>query len=228
MTYDMDNINVTPVVGSAGPATPPPTAKNLEKNQANFKQKYFVYTENKLIQFCDDDDTHERGVLQIKYARLKKTHIKDNKTKLYGFILMAKGLYLQFFHTQKEEIDKWIEALKQSCILLDLKDEFMLGSLLGKGNFAKVHSCERKNDPDKVKYALKTIEKSGIKQCKRNITSVLLEIDILRDLDHEFVIKLHEVYESTKYIHLVLSYLDGGELFERIRSKKAYQEKQAI
>lgn len=45
----------------------------------------------------------------------------------------------------------------------------MIGSLLGRGNFAKVHSCTRKNDDTDFKYALKTIEKSGIKKCKRNI-----------------------------------------------------------
>ena len=43
------------------------------------------------------------------------------------------------------------------------------------------------------------------------------EIDILRKLKHKGVIELHQVYESTKYMHLVLSYLDGGELFERIK-----------
>jgi serine/threonine protein kinase len=46
-----------------------------------------------------------------------------------------------------------------------------------------------------------------------------MEIDILRTLKHPFIIQLHEVYESNKYIHLVLSYLDGGELFERIKSR---------
>jgi len=117
-------------------------------------------------------------------------------------------------------INEWIEALKDTVIFLDLKDEFLLGPLLGRGNFAKVHSCTRKSDTEgETKYALKTIEKSGIKKCKRNIMSVLQEIDILRKLKHPFIIKLHEVYESTKYIHLVLSYLDGGELFERIKSK---------
>lgn len=161
----------------------------------------------------------ERGILQIKYARLKKTHLKDSSTKLFGFILMAKGQYLRFFHTDKAEIDKWIEALKDSVIMLDLKDEFMMGQMLGKGNFARVHSCTRKGDQTETKYALKTIEKSGIKECKRNIMSVLQEIDIMRDLDHPYIIKLYEVYESTKYIHLVLDYLDGGELFERIKSK---------
>jgi calcium-dependent protein kinase len=39
---------------------------------------------------------------------------------------------------------------------------------------------------------------------------------------------LYEVYESDKYIHLVFEYLEGGELFERIKSKGLYQEKDAI
>ena len=103
-----------------------------------------------------------------------------------------------------------------------------MGPLLGRGNFAKVHSCTRQSDPTGQKYALKTIEKSSIKKCKRNIQSVLQEIDILRKLKHPYIISLFEVYESNKYIHLVLSYLDGGELFERIKSKQVYKEKTAI
>lgn len=57
---------------------------------------------------------------------------------------------------------------------------------------------------------------------------MLQEIDILRKLKHPYIISLYEVYESNKYIHLVLSYLDGGELFERIKSKQVYKEKTAI
>ena len=119
--------------------------------------------------FQNDKDNMEKGILQIKYARLKKTSVKDGKNKLYGFILMAKGIGLRFYHENQEIINEWIEALKTTCILLDLKDEFLLGPLLGRGNFAKVHNCTRKNDPDNIKYALKTIEKSNIKKCKRNI-----------------------------------------------------------
>ena len=36
------------------------------------------------------------------------------------------------------------------------------------------------------------------------------------------------MYESDKYIHLVFEYLEGGELFERIKSKGSYQEKDAM
>ena len=139
--------------------------------------------------------------------------------KLYGFILMMKGLSLQFFSDKEEVQTQWIEALKSSCILLDLKEEYDIGALLGRGNFAKVHECYKRNDSDKKKYALKTIEKKTIKNCKRNIQSVLLEIDIMRALNHPYIIKMYEVYESNKYVHLVLSHLEGGELFDRIKAK---------
>lgn len=61
-----------------------------------------------------------------------------------------------------------------------------------------------------------------------NIESVLTEIAVLRQLENPGVIGVHEVYESKKYIHLVLPYLAGGELFERIKSKGLYKEKMGV
>ena len=58
--------------------------------------------------------------------------------------------------------------------------------------------------------------------------SVLLEIDVLRNMKHPNVIELYEVYESSKYIHLLLPYLEGGELFERIKAKGLYKESDAV
>ncbi len=34
-----------------------------------------------------------------------------------------------------------------------------MGDIIGRGNFAKVHRVTRKNDPDKIIYALKSVEK---------------------------------------------------------------------
>ncbi len=58
--------------------------------------------------------------------------------------------------------------------------------------------------------------------------SVLLEIDVLRKMNHPNVIELYEVYESSKYINLLLPYLEGGELFERIKAKGLYKESDAV
>ena len=91
---------------------------------------------------------------------------------MYGFILMARGKKLEFYSVSQIETDLWIEALKSFVVLLDLKEEFTILDLLGKGNSAKVHKCVRKNaeNPD-CKFAMKTVAKSYIKQNKQNTVS---------------------------------------------------------
>lgn len=113
----------------------------------------------------------EIGVLDIKNARLKRHYFKDPSQKyMFGFILMAKRRAIELYVDSIEVREAWIDKLKQFVILLDLKEELIIGRLLGRGNFAKVHICHRKSDLSK-KYALKTMQKSFVTKNKRNIVS---------------------------------------------------------
>ena len=85
---------------------------------------------------------------------------------------MSKGNSVEFYHQDKEFVEKWIEALKDSVILVDLKEDYLIGQMIGKGNFAKVHLCKRKVDDQT--FALKSVEKTLIRKSKRN--SVRLSI----------------------------------------------------
>ena len=49
----------------------------------------------------------------------------------------------------------------------------------------------------------------------------------MRKLDHDSIIKLFNIYESDRHIYLVLEFLSGGELFERIVKKGQYSENDA-
>jgi hypothetical protein len=100
-------------------------------------------------------------------------HFKNNAAVyMYGFVLMAKGAMFEFyFKEDKNERDEWVNQLKKSVILLDVKEDLEFGELLGRGNFAKVHLCTRKGQKNGTKYALKTIEKSMINQSVRNRVS---------------------------------------------------------
>lgn len=40
------------------------------------------------------------------------------------------------------------------------------------------------------------------------------EIELLLQIDHPNVVKLYEVYEDAKFIHLVMEYCSGGNLLE--------------
>jgi serine/threonine protein kinase len=79
---------------------------------------------------------------------------------------MSKGNAIELYHNTQEYIDEWINVLKNQIILVDLKEDYHIGALIGKGNFAKVHICKRKKDD--ATFALKSVEKSLIKKSKRN------------------------------------------------------------
>lgn len=49
----------------------------------------------------------------------------------------------------------------------------------------------------------------------------------MRMIDHPHVMKLIEVYDSSKYIHLLLPLVEGGMLFDVIKGKVKLKEREA-
>jgi calcium-dependent protein kinase len=64
-------------------------------------------------------------------------------------------------------------------------------------------------------YAIKSILKSKVNK----IDILKREIEILAEVDHQNIIKLIEVHEDVKYLHLITELCTGGELFDRIIAK---------
>jgi len=61
-------------------------------------------------------------------------------------------------------------------------------------------------------YAIKSIRKTKVDK----IEQLKREIQILREVHHPNIIRLKEVYEDKRYIHLITELCTGGELFDRI------------
>ena len=53
------------------------------------------------------------------------------------------------------------------------------------------------------------------------------EIQVLRELQHQHIIRLFDVFEEKAFWYLVTEKMMGGELFDRIVSKSFYNEKEA-
>ena len=49
----------------------------------------------------------------------------------------------------------------------------------------------------------------------------------MRKLDHPNIIKLHEVYEGSNHVYLVMDYVEGDELFQTI-VKEGKQNEQFV
>ncbi|KAK1339640.1 hypothetical protein QTO34_018194 [Cnephaeus nilssonii] len=82
--------------------------------------------------------------------------------------------------------------------------------ILGGGRFGQVHKCEEKATG--LKLAAKIIKTRGLK----DKDEVKNEITVMNQLDHVNLIQLYDAFESKNDIVLVMEYVDGGELFDRI------------
>lgn len=100
---------------------------------------------------------------------------------------------------------------------------YSLGEPLGQGSFSVV----------KTAYNLKTGAKVAVKIVNRlklhpkDIDAFLHEVAILRTLDHPNIVKMLDFFEEPNLYYLVLEYVGGGELFDRLVEKASYTEGEA-
>jgi serine/threonine protein kinase len=64
-----------------------------------------------------------------------------------------------------------------------------------------------------VKYAVKIIDKA---LCKGKEDMIETEIAILKKVKHPNIVGMLEEFDTPDKLYLILDYVDGGELFDRI------------
>lgn len=89
---------------------------------------------------------------------------------------------------------------------------------LGHGHYGVVRKCRDRGTGEW--YAIKSIRKSKVAK----IEVLKREIEILKEVKHPNIIKLIEVYEDERYLHLITELCTGGELFDRIIAKTQSSE----
>jgi len=95
--------------------------------------------------------------------------------------------------------------------------------ILGKGAFAVVKRGVNKQTGDEV--AIKIIERENLQEEEEN--DIKNEVDILSRMSHPNIVKLHEMFEEPNKKYIVLEFMSGGELFDRIVEAEHYSEKEA-
>lgn len=78
---------------------------------------------------------------------------------------------------------------------------------------------------DGRKVAVKSFKKQGMN--KRKKEELKSEVEIYLTLDHPHVAHLDRVFETEEDIHLVMEFMAGGELYDRLSSQKQYTEELA-
>ena len=88
--------------------------------------------------------------------------------------------------------------------------------MLGTGAFGKVFQTFNKHD-DSFKVAIKVLDKHKLAE---GLDCIIEEIAILHTLDHPSIVKYFETYDDNKFIYLVMEYIEGQQLFDKISQKK--------
>ena len=83
---------------------------------------------------------------------------------------------------------------------------------MGSGAFGKVFKTFNKHNKNHH-VAIKVLNKAKL---QNHLTAIQEEIEILTKLDHPNIVRYYETYIDEKYIYLVMEYIAGGELFEKI------------
>jgi len=92
---------------------------------------------------------------------------------------------------------------------------FIYEEPLGEGGFGAVYKA--KHLPTGEMRAIKVIKK---RHCDEEETAQLLnEVKIVKGLDHPNIVKIHEFFENSKQFFIIMDYLQGGELFDKILEK---------
>ena len=55
---------------------------------------------------------------------------------------------------------------------------------------------------------------------KKAVSRLYYEIDLMKQFDHPYIIKVHNFYETDEKIYLIQEYCSGGELHDRINATK--------
>jgi calcium/calmodulin-dependent protein kinase I len=100
---------------------------------------------------------------------------------------------------------------------------YTLGKTLGRGGFAVVR--EAINNQTKELYAVKIIEKKGLKE--KDMEVLRREVAIMQKLAHPGIVQLIEVFDEAETVSLVLELVRGGELFDKIVERGFYSERDA-
>ncbi|XP_063044151.1 serine/threonine-protein kinase 33 isoform X2 [Engraulis encrasicolus] len=106
---------------------------------------------------------------------------------------------------------------------LDIQQIYSFGRKLGQGSFGVV--CEATHKETQKKWAIKKVNKekagsSGVKLLER-------EVSILKNVNHEHIIHLKEVFETPKRMYLVTELCEGGELKELLQKRTRFKEEDA-
>lgn len=104
-------------------------------------------------------------------------------------------------------------------------DEYEVKKKIRKGSCATVYQCVHKGT--KEIYAVKIIRRAKLRASEDEF--VMNEVSIMQSLSAygQYIVQLLDFYEEEQYFYMVMDYMGGGDVFDRVLEKTKYTEEDA-
>jgi len=104
-------------------------------------------------------------------------------------------------------------------------DDFAMISIIGQGSFGKVVQVRMKDTGDI--FAMKVLSKKNVVD-RGELEHTISERNILMNINHPFIMKLHYSFQSPDKLYLVMDFVNGGELFYHLQQTRRFPMDRAL
>ena len=138
---------------------------------------------------------------------------------------------------EEADIESQLSELKVDEVHIELTDvtkagnekaspsQFELLKVIGQGSFGKVFLVRKIIGDDKdCLYAMKVLKKATLKVRDRMRTKT--ERNILTEVEHPFIVKLHYAFQTEGKVYLILDFMRGGDLYTRLSKEQCWKLKE--
>ena len=196
---------------------------SLEHTRTTFSSFSKTYT---VGEFSKDVSIFRNTIFRINQTpKIKKDFIDKDR---YSFNGLNNDITRNFIRKHSHHINRELSAennLPGMSIMFNSKifngklDNYLITKELGKGSYAVVKLAVHK--VTKIKYAIKIYSRQTLTDRQKRNT-VKNEINILKQIDNENIMKLYDVIDTPSNLYLVLEYINGVNLIQIIKNEKPH------
>lgn len=106
----------------------------------------------------------------------------------------------------------------------DFREVYKIKEVLYRGSLSVIRRCYRREG--RKNYAMKIVRKKrrSSKNMKKLVANMEKQVSILTQMNHVNICRLFDTYITPNYIHMVMEFCSGKELFETIHDNVEFSE----
>ncbi|XP_076364237.1 serine/threonine-protein kinase Chk2-like isoform X2 [Tachypleus tridentatus] len=178
----------------------------------SYSNNHFILTREKTstgtFTFLEDISSNGTFINGVKVGKFKKQVLNNNDE-------------ISFLHKKNKDGDQFPT---------ELTENYTISKMIGRGACGEVRLAFTKGTCRAVAVKIVSKKKFSVKNGRKQNqipNNVMNEVQVMKDLKHPCIIKVEEVIDTPDTLYIVLEYMKGGELFDRVVTEGKLEEASA-